>query len=225
VALARALINEPKVLLLDEPLGALDFKLRKAMQIEIKNIHNQLGTTFVCVTHDQNEALTMSDRIVIMNRGRIVEDGTPIEIYNNPKRTFSAGFLGDANIYKGRVTEIDKGKAIRIMLSNAFHLEVNYGDDLEVGDVVKVIIRPEKLSIARQEYKQFDFISFIREGVVKNRLYIGPVVTYELNIDENIKNIVVTEDYGDLQKIFNIGEKVKIYTEKRNVIILKDSEE
>ena len=106
IAIARALVNEPKVLLLDEPLGALDLKLRKDMQIELKNMQKRVGITFIYVTHDQEEALTMSDTIVVMDKGRIQQIGTPVDIYNEPKNAFVAEFIGESNIIDGIIYNI-----------------------------------------------------------------------------------------------------------------------
>ena len=104
IAIARALVNEPEILMLDEPLGALDLKMRKEMQIELKNMHDQLGITFIYVTHDQEEALTMSDKIVVLSEGKIQQIGTPEDIYNEPKNAFVADFIGESNIFKGIMT-------------------------------------------------------------------------------------------------------------------------
>ena len=104
IAIARALVNEPEILLLDEPLGALDLKMRKEMQIELKDMHDKLGITFIYVTHDQEEALTMSDKIVVMNEGKIQQIGTPEDIYNEPKNAFVADFIGESNIFNGMMT-------------------------------------------------------------------------------------------------------------------------
>ena len=104
IAIARALVNEPEILLLDEPLGALDLKMRKEMQLELKSMHERLGITFIYVTHDQEEALTMSDKIVVMSEGRIQQIGTPEDIYNEPKNAFVADFIGDSNIFNGIMT-------------------------------------------------------------------------------------------------------------------------
>ena len=135
IAIARALVNEPKILLLDEPLGALDLKMRKEMQLELKNMHAQLGITFIYVTHDQEEALTMSDTIVVMNGGRTQQIGTPEDIYNEPKNAFVADFIGESNIFKGIMTG---------------HLKARFAggefecvDDVDEGTLVDVVVRPE----------------------------------------------------------------------------------
>lgn len=149
VAVARAIINNPPILLLDEPLGSLDLKLRKAMQLELKQLQKRLKITFIYVTHDQEEALTMSDRVGVMNKGFLEQIDTPINIYNSPHTKFIADFIGDTNLIKCRVDEVlAKNKLVlncdgAIILSN-FHLD----EDLSVGDQVYLSIRPEDISIS-----------------------------------------------------------------------------
>ena len=143
IAIARALVNEPEILMLDEPLGALDLKMRKEIQIELKNMHDQLGITFIYVTHDQEEALTMSDKIVVLSEGKIQQIGTPEDIYNEPKNAFVADFIGESNIFKGIMTG---------------HMKVRFCggefvgmDDVPEGTLVDVVIRPEDVIITKPE--------------------------------------------------------------------------
>jgi spermidine/putrescine transport system ATP-binding protein len=152
VALARAIVNRPAVLLLDEPLSALDVKLRKQMQLELKAIQHQLGTTFVYVTHDQEEALLLSDRIGIMSRGRLLQVATPRELYERPADGFVADFVGSLNVFEGRVAEIVDGVAVVFPSSVADagltpRLSVT-ADGLALGDAVRVAVRPERITIA-----------------------------------------------------------------------------
>lgn len=152
VALARALAVEPKVLLLDEPLGALDLKLRRQMQSELKAIQKRVGTSFIHVTHDQEEAMAIADQIVIMNAGRVEDNGTPESIYLRPRTAFSAAFIGEANMVDGSVTKIDAG---RVSVSSSFgSIELpasqSSGLDIAPGDAVSLCIRPEQLHIAAQ---------------------------------------------------------------------------
>lgn len=140
VAIARALVNEPKVLLLDEPLGALDLKLRKSMQIELKNIQKEVGITFIYVTHDQEEALTMSDTIVVMNEGNIQQIGTPIDIYNEPENRFVAQFIGESNIIEG-----DFIRDFLVAFDEQQFVCVDKGFD--EGQKVDIVLRPEDLDI------------------------------------------------------------------------------
>jgi spermidine/putrescine transport system ATP-binding protein len=146
VALARALVMRPAVLLLDEPLGSLDYKLRKGMQFELKRIHRDVGTTFIYVTHDQDEAMTMSDRIAVMNRGRIEGQGTPEEVFDRPRSSFVAGFVGDTNLLAGTVVEAGADHA-RVDLGQLGVIRGGTYDRLSAGQRVKVSIRPTDVAV------------------------------------------------------------------------------
>ena len=188
VALARALINEPKVLLLDEPLGALDLKIRKQMQIELKNIQDKLRITFIYVTHDQEEALVMSDRIVLMNEGEIIQVGTPKNIYNRPNSKFSAMFVGENNLLKGKVDQV-RGECL-VISADGLELFANKSVNVKTGDPVTLAIRPEKLRITG-ELEGESFGNQIK-GKVVDAVFFGSVVKYYLRISENIT--MVAED-------------------------------
>ena len=144
VAIARALVNNPKVLLLDEPLGALDLQLRRAMQLELKKLQKKLGITFIYITHDQEEAINMSDRIAVMNQGTFEQIGTPDEIYNHPKTSYVATFVGNANILKGTV-EGREGADLKIAIAGGSVLVVSEGRELKVGKPVTLAVRSENL--------------------------------------------------------------------------------
>jgi spermidine/putrescine transport system ATP-binding protein len=166
VALARALVNRPRVLLLDEPLGALDLKLRKQMQLELKGIQHEVGVTFIHVTHDQEEAMTMADRIAVMNEGHVEQLGTPSELYERPRTAFVAGFLGVSNLLFGRaagkgVVQLEDGSEIRVDV-RALN---GHAGRLAVG------IRPEKLRLGGEEANTLD-------GVIAERSYIGVSTQY-----------------------------------------------
>ena len=163
VALARALVNRPKVLLLDEPLGALDLKLRRQMQVELKAIQREVGITFVYVTHDQEEALSMSDRIAVMNSGRVAQCGPPEDVYEHPAEEFVAGFIGISNLISG--TAENGG----VKISNGMHMAVPLPDGVDAGDQVNVSIRPEKIAI--DEEVTDEMISL--EGTIESRVYLG----------------------------------------------------
>ncbi|HEU4325621.1 MAG TPA: ABC transporter ATP-binding protein [Roseiflexaceae bacterium] len=150
VALARALVNHPDVLLLDEPLGALDQKLRKEMQIELKRIQERVGITFIFVTHDQEEALTMSDRIAVMNGGRVLQVGTPTEIYERPNCRFVADFIGEGNFYEGSVSALEPGYAT-VTTSDGLELRGQAGPQVRGGQPVIFTIRPEKAFLSVQQ--------------------------------------------------------------------------
>ena len=174
VAIARALINRPKVLLLDEPLGALDLKLRKQMQIELKRLQKKLGITFVYVTHDQEEALTMSDRIAVMNAGVIEQLGTPMEIYDHPLTRFVAGFIGESNIFDGTVTAVE-GDLLRVD-TPAGKLPTR-GSGFAVGEEMHVSIRPEYLEAGERNADGFDL-----PARIKDFTYMGTVVKTALDM-------------------------------------------
>ena len=148
VALARALVNRPAVLLLDEPLGALDLKLRKAMQIELKHLQSQVGITFIYVTHDQEEALTMSDRIAVMNQGRVLQVGDPVTIYDKPAGRFVADFIGETNFVSGTVESVAGGIA-QVRVGGERVAAGAGGDEVKPGGQVTLMVRPEKLRLAR----------------------------------------------------------------------------
>ena len=148
VALARALIGQPQVLLLDEPLAALDLKLRKAMQLELRRIQEELGTSFLYVTHDQEEALTMSDRIVLMNEGRIVQEGSPAEIYDRPATVFASGFIGEANLLRGTVAAVD-GERARVRVLDSSLEVIAPARGIGPDRPVVISVRPERLRVGR----------------------------------------------------------------------------
>ena len=152
VAIARAIINNPKVLLLDEPLSALDKKLRKEMEVELKNLQKKLGITFIYVTHDHEEALTMSDRIIILNKGKIEQIDTPSVIYNYPKTKYVATFIGDSNIFEGLVVEPNL-----VRIDGLFDYKSK--ENLKVGDKELLLIRPENIKIVKHDSRRFDVIS------------------------------------------------------------------
>lgn len=146
VAIARALVNNPRVLLLDEPLGALDLQLRRAMQFELKRLQKKLGITFIYITHDQEEAINMSDRIVVMNRGVCEQVGTPDEVYNRPKTSYVASFVGNANILSGRVDHLDGEQAVLEICGGKASVDRN-GARLKAGDPVTVAVRSENIQL------------------------------------------------------------------------------
>ncbi len=168
VAIARALINEPKVLLLDEPLGALDLKLRKQMQLELKQLQRKLNITFVYVTHDQEEALTMSDRIAVMHQGVIDQIGTPEEIYEKPKTKFVATFIGETNVFDGYV-EDKNSSGIKVRTEEGYFDSID--DDFEKGDLVNISIRPEKLRYSMEPVGGFELL-----GEMSTYVYVGSII-------------------------------------------------
>lgn len=172
VAIARALVNQPSVLLLDEPLSALDAKLRQHMLIELDNIHDKVGVTFVFVTHDQQEALSVSDRIAVMNKGDVLQIGTPSEIYETPKSTFVADFIGETNFIGGKVVEVTDTYAV---LDSSEYGQIKFDRDKEVkvGDEVKLTLRPEKIKVTKSKPKKVSELDNIIEAKVEDVIYTG----------------------------------------------------
>ncbi|MBW4496445.1 MAG: ABC transporter ATP-binding protein [Oscillatoria princeps RMCB-10] len=181
VALARALVNRPAVLLLDEPLGALDLKLRKEMQVELSNLHQDLGLTFVTVTHDQEEALSMSDRIAVMNHGRIEQIGTPKDIYERPRSPFVADFIGDTNLFKGRL-ETSDGSTLQIFTDKKLKILVQPQESWNhsgSGEQIVVSVRPEKIQLSLYPPS---VPANCFEGRLKHVMYLGTHVHYVVEL-------------------------------------------
>lgn len=172
VALARALVNRPAVMLLDEPLGALDLKLRKQMQVELSNLHQRLGITFIMVTHDQEEALSLSDRIAVMKEGRIEQVGSPSEIYEHPSTAFVADFIGDTNLLSGKLVAGDRNP--RLVTQSGLEVAIAPPEHNDATPI-DVSIRPEKIHLSHQSTgKQPDAYDNCYLGEVKHTLYTGP---------------------------------------------------
>jgi spermidine/putrescine transport system ATP-binding protein len=182
VALARALVNRPAVVLLDEPLGALDLKLRKEMQVELSNLHQELGVTFVMVTHDQEEALSLSDRIAVMNEGRIEQIGTPNEIYEQPQTPFVADFIGETNLFQGQI-ESSNGSAVQVLTTSGLKIWVNHHASWNgsTPNSVVVSVRPENIQITRESLAIAPANCFA--GVLKHSMYLGTHVHYVIELD------------------------------------------
>ena len=194
VALARALVNRPRALLLDEPLGALDLKLRKKMQLELKRIQQEVGITFIYVTHDQEEAMTMSDRIAVMRRGRIEQLGQPEFVYENPATEFVAGFLGASNLLEGEMKESNNGLST-VLLSSGGTLRLP-GSRIpsDAGSRVKVGVRPEKIEITRGTGAT-DGQNTI-EGTVTMTTYIGVSHQYKVSTHDGTVLTVYVQNLG-----------------------------
>ncbi|MCQ2493158.1 MAG: polyamine ABC transporter ATP-binding protein [Lachnospiraceae bacterium] len=174
IAIARALVNEPEILLLDEPLGALDLKMRKEMQLELKNMHDKLGITFIYVTHDQEEALTMSDKIVVMSNGKTQQIGTPEDIYNEPKNAFVADFIGESNIFKGIMTGTKK-----VRFAGG---EFECMDDVPEGTLVDVVVRPEDVIMTKKG-------EGIIDGKVTSVIFKG--IHYEITVESGKNEMLI----------------------------------
>ena len=207
VSLARGLINRPKVLLLDEPLSALDLKLRKTMQIELKMLQRKLGITFIYVTHDQDEALSMSDRIVVLRNGKIEQIDSPSDIYDKPNSLYVAEFIGDANVIDLRVLDIDEDKKL-IYLDDSFVANLN--GSYKMGDRVDVVIRPENIKISNTLRKQNCLT-----GIVKELIYDGSSTKLIFKINGNMIKVVV---FGN-DKRYEIGQELYLYWDIPDIVV------
>jgi spermidine/putrescine transport system ATP-binding protein len=192
VAIARAIVNEPLILLLDEPLSALDYRLRKDMRIELKQLHRKLGITFIFVTHDQEEALTMSDRVVVMNQGRIEQDGTPKAIYEKPVNLFVANFVGESNVFDGRVLSVNGKRMDVAMGGQTVNLENNR--NCAEGDRVKVLLRPEDMKV--EKMGSDPCAPGLFSGKVQDLIYKGTTVDLIIRLDDG-KEVFVTEFFNE----------------------------
>jgi spermidine/putrescine transport system ATP-binding protein len=199
VALARALINRPAVLLLDEPLGALDLKLRKALQLELKRIQREVGITFLYVTHDQEEALAMSDRIAVMNQGLVEQVAAPEEVYERPRTTFVAGFIGVSNLMPARVVSAN-GASAELELDSGVRVRAASGTDgLVPGERCHAILRPEKLRIERASEPARDGLAHV-EGVVESSLYMGIATQFVVHLDDGVAMTVLVPNAEEAER-------------------------
>ena len=203
IAIARAIVNEPKVLLLDEPLGALDLKLRQDMQYELIRLKNELGITFIYVTHDQEEALTMSDTIVVMNQGYIQQIGTPEDIYNEPENAFVADFIGDSNIISGRMI---RDRLVNILGADFECVDTGFGRNRPVD----VVIRPEDIDLVKPN-------EGVINGIVTHLIFKG--VHYEMEVSANNYDLLVHST-----DMFPVGTEVGIRVDPFDIQIMKKPE-
>ncbi|AQR95334.1 ABC transporter ATP-binding protein [Clostridium saccharoperbutylacetonicum] len=210
VAIGRALINNPKVLLLDEPLGALDLKLRKQMQFELKRLQKKLGITFIYVTHDQEEALTMSDRIAIMYGGNLEQIGTPKEIYETPKSKFVADFIGESNIFYGVANKINND-VLDVKLENGSVLAVN--SQISDNEIIYVLVRPENIKLSKEPVEGFSLF-----GKVKEHIYIGNVNKTIILLPTGMEVKMNTTPKVEL---LPVGSEICVYWEKEDAVVIK----
>jgi spermidine/putrescine transport system ATP-binding protein len=223
VALARALVNLPKVLLLDEPLGALDLKLRKGLQVQLKQIQREVGITFVYVTHDQEEALTMSDRIAVMNHGRIEQVTDPVEIYEHPSTTFVAGFIGVSNLMPGVVKASGAKGEVLLDSGVTVSAEVN---GFERGDRCHAVVRPEKLEIMPEKEKPPRGHPNV-SGLVESSLYLGTSTQMQVRLPDEVLMTVLCPNTNEAerQSLPGAGAKVKISWAPEHMHLVKESED
>lgn len=205
VSLARGLINRPKVLLLDEPISALDLKLRKMMQIELKMLQRKLGITFIYVTHDQDEALSMSDRIVVLRNGKIEQIDSPNDIYDKPNSLYVAEFIGDANVLTSKIENIDDKY---VYLEN--NMVANRNREYKIGENVDIVIRPENIKISSSLKKQNSFC-----GIIKESIYDGSSTKLIFKLNGKMIKVVV---FGN-DKRYEIGEELNLYWDIEDIVV------
>ncbi|HAS6289456.1 putrescine/spermidine ABC transporter ATP-binding protein [Vibrio vulnificus] len=221
IAIARAVVNKPKVLLLDESLSALDYKLRKQMQIELKQLQRQLGITFIFVTHDQEEALSMSDRIIVMRSGVIEQDGSPREIYEDPKNLFVARFIGEINVFEATAKERLDEKRIRAEIEGVDSV-VYFDESVTAGQKLQVLLRPEDLRI--EEIKESEEKGIV--GHVTERTYKGMTLDSVIETESGMRVMVsefFNEDDPDVDH--SLGQKVAITWVESWEVVLSDEQE
>jgi spermidine/putrescine transport system ATP-binding protein len=213
VALARALVLEPRVLLLDEPLAALDLKLRKQMQLELKSLQRRLGISFIYVTHDQEEALTMSDRIVVMNGGRIAQTGRAEEIYERPLTEFVAGFIGVSNIIEGVVESVNEGYSTVRIGNDTIKVA---SDGLKEAEGVRLLIRPEKITISTGASQQG------LAGEIESAVYLGESTQLRVSLGDGQGLTVLEQNRSAFRsKDARIGQRVFLHWEPDSAVILR----
>ena len=206
VAIARALINKPDVLLLDEPLGALDLKLRREMQLELKRIQRESGITFIFVTHDQEEALTMSDRVAVMSAGHILQLGTPEDIYNEPQSAFVADFIGDSDIMAGTMV---RDKLVRFLGCDFQCVDTGFGENADVD----VVLRPEDVKLKPAD----DPVQGVPQGVVESLLFKG--VHYEMKVRVGDSVLLVHSTHAR-----PVGTQVKLTVAPEDIQVMRKSD-
>lgn len=215
VALARALVNRPEVLLLDEPLGALDLKLRQAMQLELKTLQERVGITFILVTHDQEEALAMSDRLAVMDGGALVQVGTPGDVYERPTTRFVANFLGESNLLTATLVEpnmarLEDGSVVRVVT------------DKTVGETVTVALRPEHLDLRHADAVRDVHLDAVH-GVVVKVFYMGSAIYYDVALDNTGGRLIeVRQNNAPGIEHYDVGERVRVRWNPQSTTVLAD---
>ncbi len=207
IALARAIVFEPSILLMDEPLGALDKKLRDHMKLEIKHLQHRLNITVIYVTHDQEEALTMSDRIAIMNNGRIVQLGEPVQLYEFPESLFVADFIGESNFLEGEVVELE-GEEVTVKTPDGLSIRAKRAQRCRPGEKVTVAVRPEKIQVVDESVPSGE-IANRYPGLVEEVVYVGEASVYRVRLGAE-RIISVKVQSGPLAPRLRPGEKVVI---------------
>lgn len=221
VALARALVKRPSVLLLDEPLGALDLKLRKEMQLELKSLQVQVGITFVYVTHDQEEALTMSDRIAVMSKGIVAQLGNPVDIYERPNSRFVADFIGESNFLNGTV-ETQQGNTVEVKLADGMITRAEYEKPLSKGQSVTVAVRPEKLHLLLNGIPTTNEMN-VMNGRIAEIVYIGTDTHYSVVLPNSQKVRVRGQNADPISRpLAKTGDEVAVAFAQRAARVLTE---
>jgi len=217
VALARALIFDPLVLLLDEPLGALDKKLRSNVQTQLKHLHRKVGKTFVYVTHDQEEALSMSDRVVIMNHGRVVQVGSPQELYERPSTVFASKFIGKSNILRGVVNQVD-GNEVLYAIADKYFQQLVSNEKFSKNDEIILALRPEKIKIARSKVASNEVNILV--GRIIDITYFGSTILVNVETDSVGEFIVEVQAWNN-QETLEEGQKFHSHGHRMQLLQLK----
>lgn len=219
VAIARAIVNNPKVLLLDEPLGALDLKLRKEMQLELKQLQQELNITFIYVTHDQEEALTMSDRIVVMNKGIVEQVGTAHQIYNHPKSKFVAQFIGETNLFENKCILNKKNNEYHISLGEGKVIKAFSENAFEINEKVHISIRPENIRVSKNPIENMENIP----ATYYNRIYVGNITKYICKLENGME--IISTHFSEDGDEFKQNETVFINWAAERAVLIKKTEE
>lgn len=219
VAVARAIVLEPEALLLDEPLAALDFKLRKEMQLELKRLQRQLNISFLLVTHDQEEAMTMSDRIAVVAAGRLQQVGTPPEVYERPATAFVANFIGISNIFDAEIVWQTALQACVELHGQRLTIPLN-GQPV-VGPRVRFVVRPERIGLRSRPLAQADWIQL--QGMIEEKLYLGDLTHWQVRVGENRITVSEQNRSGPETENFRPGQPVFLGWAPESVVFLSDS--
>ncbi len=213
VALARALVNRPKVLLLDEPLGALDLKLRKELQLELRNLQHEVGITFVYVTHDQEEALTMSDRIAVINEGKVQQIADPPTLYELPKNSFVASFIGQTNVFSGTVESVS-GERVTLRTRGEMRVEAVSQDGVEVGAQAQAAVRPEKVRFGGAGENA-------STATIRQIVYLGASTQYIAELPGGEKLVLYQQNAHDAENP-GVGDEIPVSWDAKNCLVLGD---
>lgn len=224
VAIARALVNRPQVLLLDEPLAALDLKLRQHMLMELNTIHEQVGTTFIYVTHDQGEAMSLSDRIAVMNAGRVVQVAEPEQLYETPRTHFVASFIGDANFFTGTAVELQHEGYVRMMIEGLGNPLVISNGALASNQALQLMVRPEKIQLTLKRPSSGDRVNTF-PGVIEDIAYFGTHTRYRVRAGDHQVMVQIQRTRfigGDIETARGTEVWLSFHPDEGRVVLLED---